>query len=395
MIEKILFVDDDPNFLTAVKRQLRTRFHIEVAQGGREGLEVISLKGPFAVIVADMRMPEMDGIQFFSFARDKTPDSVRIMLTGHMDMGTAIQAVNESNIFRFLTKPCPTEMMIKALSSGIEQYKLVKAEKELLEQTLRGSVEVLTEILSLVNPLAFSRSTRISHYVKHIASQLKLKNLWEYELAAMLSQIGCVTVPPNVLDKLYAQRPLDKDEKSIFDSHPSVGGKLLAKIPRLESVAQMIEGQLRSFQECFLQKDAGGRENRIPIGAQILKAAIDFDKLVFFGLTPQDALERLRREPRKYNPKVVAALEIFNGNEETYQETREVTVEALTTCMVTDEDIRAKNGILLILKGQKVTPTVLARLENFSKGIGIREPFRVKVMCTTSDKKAEEVSLTK
>jgi len=140
MAEKILCVDDDPNVLSALERTLRKQYAIHTAEGAEEGIKAIEAEGPFAVIVSDLRMPGMDGIQFLAHVKEIAPDSVRIMLTGHADLKVSIEAVNEGNIFRFLTKPCPPEKLSKALDAGIELYRLVKAEKELLESTLRGSV---------------------------------------------------------------------------------------------------------------------------------------------------------------------------------------------------------------------------------------------------------------
>ena len=105
MSNKILIVDDDPNLLAAVQRQLRKLYAIETAIGPEEGLKAISEQGPFAVIVSDYRMPVMDGIQFLSRVRQLAPDSVRMMLTGNADLQTAVDAVNEGSIFRLLTKP--------------------------------------------------------------------------------------------------------------------------------------------------------------------------------------------------------------------------------------------------------------------------------------------------
>src|SRR5829696_4359 len=138
MIGKILCVDDERNVLEAYQRSLRKEFHIEIATSGAEGLAAVESQGPYAVIVSDMRMPGMDGIRFLAKVKEKAPDSVRIMLTGNADQQTAIEAVNEGNIFRFLTKPCPPETLAKALSAGLQQYWLVVAEKELLEKTLSG-----------------------------------------------------------------------------------------------------------------------------------------------------------------------------------------------------------------------------------------------------------------
>lgn len=178
MTEKILCVDDEPNVLNAYQRALRKEFQIETAVGGAPGLAAIDSQGPYAVIVTDMQMPGMDGIQFLAQVKEKSPDSIRIMLTGNADQHTAIEAVNEGNIFRFLTKPCPPEVLAKTLKAGLQQYRLVMVEKELLEKTLRSSIQVLTDILSLVNPTAFSRASRVQRLVCALAAKLQIEQAW-------------------------------------------------------------------------------------------------------------------------------------------------------------------------------------------------------------------------
>src|SRR5579872_3708327 len=195
MTKQILCVDDEINVLQAFERQFHRRFELFTAQGPERGLEQLEKSGPFAAVVSDLRMPGMDGIEFLRRVREQWPDTVRIMLTGQADMNASIAAVNQGNIFQFLTKPCPADMLGRALETAIEQHRLITSERELLEQTLRGSIGVMSEILSLVHPVAFSRASRVRRYVLHLVKQLKLENGWQYELAAMLSQIGCVAVP--------------------------------------------------------------------------------------------------------------------------------------------------------------------------------------------------------
>jgi len=249
MSEYILCVDDDENILKGFRRQLRGQFELETATSGQEGLELFKRKGPFAVVVSDMRMPMMDGIEFLSRVREANPDSVRIMLTGNADMQTAIDAVNEGNIFRYLTKPCSSDELAKAINAGIEQYRLINAERELLQKTLTGSIKMLTDILSMVNPAAFSRASRLRRLVGRLAAEMKLPNLWQYELAAMLSQVGCLTLLPETLERLNHGERLSADEQRMFVTHPAVGSKLLSNIPRLQSVAKMVEKQLSPCSE--------------------------------------------------------------------------------------------------------------------------------------------------
>jgi len=378
MIERILFVDDDPNILATYKRGLHKQFHIETARGGEEGLGAVASQSPFAVIVADMRMPGIDGIQFLARVKKSSPDSVRMMLTGYADLETAIEAVNQGDIFRFLTKPCPLETLTKSLRAGIEQYRLITAERKLLENTLTGSVKILTEILSLVNPVAFSRASRIRSYVRHMVIQLQLPNFWQFELAAMLSQIGCVTLPRYILDRIYAGESLSGEEQGMFSSHPSVGYQLLASIPRLEGIAHMIEKQQKPF-KAYAPSENLTQEDPIALGSQLLRVALDFDQLVVYGLSYKEALLLLRRRVGECNPQMLTALENLQTNE-IDEGVKEVRVMNLDIGMVTYEDIRAKDGSLLVPKGQEITSPILVLLHNFSQKVGVMEPFRVRIV---------------
>ena len=375
MNEKVLCVDDDQNILSAYKRNLKNQFNIETALGGEEGIELNKVKGPFAVIVSDMRMPGMDGVQFLARVRASSPNTVRIMLTGNADMQTAIDAVNEGNIFRFLTKPCPPESLAKSLDAGIRQYQLITAEQELLKNTLGGAIKVLVEILSMVNPTAFSQASRIRRYMRHIVKEMHLTNLWQYEIAAMLSQIGCVTLPHEILDKVYSQVVLADKESRLLASHPTVGYKLLSNIPRLETVAGMIRDQQKPFNTEH-HPPKGSQEEKIEFGAQMLKVAVDFDKCIFGGALPKDALATMRIRHYEYNPKILASMENFEI-EKTEKRCKMVSVKELIFGMITNQDIHAKNGLLLVSRGQEITYPIIARLQNFKLQVGVEEPFEV------------------
>lgn len=379
MNDKILFVDDDANLLAAVKRRLRKEFDIAAAVGPEQGLEMAQTDGPFAVVVADMRMPGMNGIEFLSEIKLRSPDTVRMMLTGNADLQTAIDAVNEGNIYRFLTKPCPQEIMVRALEAGLEQYRLITAERELLEKTLMGSLKMLSEILSLVNPLAFSRATRVRRYVQHIGQQRQSPpGWWQYEVAALLSQIGCVTLSADLLDKVYARATLSDDEQQAVANHPVVASNLLSKIPRLEQIAQMVANQQKPFCLFPTLETLPAADKAIAFGAQILKVVLDFDQFVINGMSKQDALARLRTHPEEYNPELVAQLSGFHLDD-VGEIAKMLRVKDLKTGMIADSDIRAHNGLLLVPKGQEISYPVLERLRNFARQIGIVEPVRVLV----------------
>jgi FixJ family two-component response regulator len=301
MTEQVLLVDDEPAVLDGYRRLLGRSFQLETAEGAVEALARFQAGSSYAVVVSDMRMPEMNGVQFLTKVRSLCPDTVRIMLTGNADIETAVHAVNDGNIFRFLTKPCTKELISTTLMAAIEQYHLIVSEKELLENTLRGSIRVLTEVLSLVNPAAFSRSMRVRRYVQQIATFLRLEKSWQFDVAAMMSQLGCVTLDPETVDAMYANSKLAPEEQSRYDQHPAVAAELLNKIPRMEAIAWMIAHQNNPSAE--LPNTPEARVMRT--GAEILGAALAFDEALNKGVSKDDALSQVHtrfRQLKSGNP---------------------------------------------------------------------------------------------
>ncbi len=386
MTEKVLFVDDDPNILAAFQRHLRKQFAVQTALEGPRGLEAVRNDGPFAVIVSDLRMPQMDGIQFLSQVRALAPDSVRMMLTGNADLSAAVEAVNQGHIFRFLTKPCAAEVLTTALNAGIAQYRLVMAERELLEQTLRGTIKMLGEVLALLNPAAFGRASRITRYVREVALHLEAPDVWQLETAAALSQIGCIMLPEEALMKIYQGRSLSGEEGQLFTMHPSIASDLLTHIPRMERIAEIIAYQEKHFDGSGIPHDQRrGRE--IPLGARILKAVLDFDTLEA-GKTPKsDIILSLKARAGLYDPKVLVALQAVIANEEGF-ETRLVRAAELTDGMILAQDVTTLDGRLLITRGYQVSKTMRERLKTYALKPGLKEPIRILIPLARDEKAA-------
>lgn len=377
MSDAILCVDDDASILEGFRRQLRRDFTLETAVGPQEGLKILEGRGPFAVVVSDLQMPGMNGIQFLSRVREHAPDTIRILLTGNADLQASIDAINQGQIFRFLTKPCTSEALANSLKAGLTQHRLITAERELLEQTLSGSIKVLCEVLALVNPEAFGRSSRITRYVEAIAANLHVSELWAIKTAAMLSQIGCVILPEVVLKKVYRGETLTPEEAQLFKQHPFVAFDLVAKIPRMKRVAEIIKLQDNYYDGVGMSGDKR-QGNEIPMEARILKVALDFDALESAGKTKTEAFDQLKQRKGWYDPTVVDALKTAFADDIKY-EIKTTVVAELQHGMILGEDIRAASDVLLASKGQEVNESIILRLQNFAKTVGVREPFTVLV----------------
>lgn len=389
MTERILFVDDDSNILSAYQRQLRKEFHIETAEGGELGLAAIDKGTQYAVIVADMKMPGMDGVQFLQKVRKRTPDSVRIMLTGNADQQTAIEAINQGSIFRFLTKPCPHDILEKTLTAGIEQYRLITAEKDLLERTLKGSIKVLTDVLSLVNPTAFGCASRVQRLIHTLSAELKVKNSWKIEIAAMLSQLGCITISEDILTKRYNGGNLTEQELQAFNTHPQIASSLISSIPRMEDVAEIIAYQQKCFDGSGIPLNNKCGEE-IPLGARMLKLIIDFDSLIATGMDDAHAFEVIRKRFGWYDETIVKALK-NNITVESNYNIRFVNAHELAKNMIFAEDIKGSSGSILVTKGQDVTPLLRLRLIGLVQNKDIQEP--IKVFVPVKSNEAPEIKL--
>lgn len=374
MHEKILFVDDEPNVLASYRRMFHDDYVSVTSANPDEALHLIEGSGPFALILSDYNMPQMDGIRFLSAVRTLAPQATRVMLTGRADMTVAINAINEGSIFRFLTKPCPPEHMFSAISAGVQQYRLVTAEQELLEKTLSGSIQVLTDILSIVNPTAFSRAARLRGLAQQIAAHLHSDKHWEIEMSAMLSPIGLVTIPPETIDRLYRGIDLTETEKKMLRRHPAEGRRILEKIPRLETIAEAVGYQAKAFDGTGLPED-GRKALALPLAARILKVAIDFDALTTTGLNAPRAIETLLSRASQYDPQVLTALRDIYYSGQGGQE-KIIGVNDMKPGMILCEDLHTQSGTLLVIKGTTLTDMIIRRLNNFVAGGNVLRAVR-------------------
>jgi response regulator RpfG family c-di-GMP phosphodiesterase len=373
---RILCVDDEPQVLEGLSANLRRKFEVHTSAAPQEALSLIEgTSGGFAVVVSDMRMPVMNGAAFLAIVRQKWPDTVRMLLTGHSEIEAAISAVNDGQIFRFLSKPCPVDRLIEAVEAAVEQHRLINSERVLLEQTLHGSIKALTDILSIQNPLVFGRASRAKAQVAALAKEIALPQSWSVEVAAMLSPIGTVTLPPETAEKLYEARPLSPPELIMVKRLPAVTEQLLANIPRLEPVREIL-----SHLELRYDGEGGSlkKGNDIPIGARMLRLVLDYDILESQGSSSTVALDTLRGRKGAYDPELLNSFASMLGGK-ARAVVQELPLARLRIGMVFVDDVRAMSGGLLVARGHEVTASLVERLRNFARNVSVKEPLRVLV----------------
>jgi response regulator RpfG family c-di-GMP phosphodiesterase len=363
---RILCVDDEEHVLDSFRDTFRRIFDVRTATGATAALAMLRQEpDAYAVILSDMRMPGMFGSEFLREARAVAPASVRILLTGYADLDSAIRAVNDAQLFRFLTKPCESEQLVRAGLAALAQHRLVTAERVLLEQTLRGCVNALVEVLALASPAAFGRAGRVRDYVRKFAETLALENRWEIEVAAMLAHIGAVTLPSQTAEKLYTGHSLSPEEKAMVDRMPQSARRLLANIPRLDGVVKILDAYNG-------RSPANGEPP--PVGANMLRIAVDYEELESSGLTDTVALGAMRGRG-SYDPQLLDAFSRVVGVGGQAPLVRELSLSDLRTGMTLADDVQTLGGQLLVARGQTVSDHLLERLTNLRADL--REPLRV------------------
>lgn len=320
-----------------------------------------------------MRMPNMDGAEFLAKAKKKSPNSIRILLTGHSDLDSAIAAINKGQIFRFLSKPCPQDELQDALKSAIRQHRLMNTERDLLQNTLRGSIELLSELLAIVKPNIFSNFNRIKKYIRHMAEGMGKRNTWDFEVAGMLYSLGYLTLPEELIDKaLSAHSELTSHEKLALQDIPLISSKLINHIPRLENISEMV--RLSDKVNHLDHKDAGANGSRILLGADMLKIALRFDKLLESGHVHKSAIDLLRADSELHQELVEKLATIKVDNDNSFIS---VSVDHLLPGMILLEDMVTDNKSTLLAKGTELTEDLLVRVKLYTRNQRISRPIYI------------------
>lgn len=357
---RVLCVDDEPSITASVARVLRGNFEVIAAHSPAEGLGLLQQGPAFAVVIADFQMPGMDGAEFLRQARHLSPDTVRVLLTGRRDLAATVDAVNHGQIFRFLAKPPAPDMLTAVITAAAQQHHLITAERVLLEETLHGSIKALVSLLAMVQPAALGRTSRTKRRASALAVHMQVPDRWSVEIAALLSQVGCVTLPADTMDKVERGASLTIEEAALAGRLPSVAESLIAGIPRLETVREILRYQDTHIDGTFSPHPR--REgDAIPLGARILKASVDFDVLETQKIGFEAALA-LMEGRGWYDQAVLRAARETWKSEDVPSDEGNIPLSAVAVGMVFAADLLAPDGMLLAARGQEVTAALADRV---------------------------------
>jgi DNA-binding response OmpR family regulator len=368
----IMIVDDNPANLKLLDEILRQRaYEVRSFPRGRLALAAAE-RDPPDLILLDVTMPEMDGYEvcellksnaalsgvpvIFVSALNATEDKIRGFQSGGVD---------------YISKPFQFEEVHARVETHLKLRRAQLSEHELLEKTLTGAVGTLWELVQLTSPALASRSRALQDIVHWITRRIEIKDSWQYELAARLCLLGCLSLPEEVFEKGYGGQNLTPEEDQMFRAHPESAARLLSNIPRLEAVAEMIRRQQRPEEEPCVPEEARK-------GSQMLHLALQLDRRVYIGTAFGSALDQSRSSGR-FDSRMLVALDSYSPPQADYV-VRRLPTRELRAAMILEEDVSSTDGkFLLFKKGTVLTETWIERLRNFAKTPGIQELAYVRI----------------
>lgn len=354
---QILCVDDDADVLAGLQLSLRQLGEVHVARGGEAALAQLPLLDRLAVVVCDMRMPGMTGDAVLLQCRQRCPTAARILLTGYSDIEAAMRAVNQGRIFRFLTKPCPREELQQAVRDGIEQHRLIHAERELLEQTIKGCMQALVDALAMASPASFGQAQRMVDLVQRVSAECRHEAGWAAEMATMLANLGLVSLTPSLQEKVLLGLTLNLQEQLEVARAQARTWQLLVPVPRIDPVRQLLS---------LIEPALAGHQVREPPEILIEQAGLirmvrRYVRLEAAGLPVLTALEQLAAMPEA-TAELLAALRRVLGPQADLSRQVQLAVELLRPGMVLMQPVHTRGGQLLAPAGYQVNDSFVERL---------------------------------
>jgi response regulator RpfG family c-di-GMP phosphodiesterase len=371
-LPRVLCVDDEPLVVEWLDLHLCKDYEVHTALSGPDALRQLSELGGTAVVISDMRMPDMDGAVLLQHVMRGFPDTTRILLTGDPGRDAAVSAVNHAQIFRFLTKPCPPDQLRVAVEAAVIQHRLVNAEHSILQETLIGCIKTLVDVLAITNPIAFGRASRVKQLAMEVAEQAGCRRFWQLEAAALLSQLGYISLPPELAEKVYYGKPITPEERTLVAGAPRLVTSLLENIPRLEPVVQIVNA-LNSTDEALLRLGDGS----IGLGSRILDLVLYYDTLITQGHTISVAMQTLRGRSSRFGESLIEIFAAHVGGASS-RVTREMPLRTVKPGMIIMQDVRTPWGMLLVPRGFEATQLFLERIRNFGPDL-MNEPVKVTV----------------
>jgi CheY-like chemotaxis protein len=368
----IMVVDDQPGNLELLEALLTQQGHaVRLFPRGRLALDAAS-RHPPDLILLDINMPEMSGLEVCRRlkADDKLAPIPVLFLSAYNEPRDRVNAF-ESGGADYIAKPFELQEVRARVETHLQLYRSRQVERELLERTLGGAVKALSDLAHLTSPALAERSGALRNMVIHMTAQLRLPDPWQYELAATLCLIGCITLPSDAFEHAYVSDQPSSEELQMYRAHPDTGFQLLSQIPRLENVAEMIRLQQ-------VETSHSANNSIAERGSRMLKTAQELDRRMLRGIPFQTACDQLRAAPRKYPTEFLDALKDYSPSHVDFEVKHLLAPQLLPGMILVDDVVTRDGSLTVIAKRTTLTVTLIQRVRNFGKTRGVREPIDVR-----------------
>ncbi len=383
---RLLIVDDDEGLLRGLKRNLCLHLKVDIANSGPEGLEKLTAI-PFSVVISDMQMPGMNGVKFIQEARLISPHTTYMMLTGNQDMDTAVDAMNEGRVFRFLNKPCDVTTIRNAVALAQKQFELVTAERELLERTVVGAVSVMTDVLETLQPNAAQQARKITEIAESLNERLGLQPDWRLKVVSRLSFLGLALMPTAKQLCLRTQSVSSPAYVDNFKQMTESSARLVAKIPRLEEIAKIIS----------MQSEVGGdftpSSEGVETPAILVRVAFDWTMLTSRAIGMEAAYLDLHKAFPNLPSAIFDAL-VAASDLKVFDTTITLSVAQLREGMVLKASICGPAGEILVREGQVLSEATIEKLK-LRRGGGSDDFTNILVSRASCESPLTEVQLNR
>jgi response regulator RpfG family c-di-GMP phosphodiesterase len=258
--------------------------------------------------------------------------------------------------------------MLSFIEAAIAQYELVVAERVLLNNTLKGVINVLSDVVSLVSPEINDRSNRVYYHMDRLAEAIQLKPNWSFNPMVRLSQLGHILFPQSTLEHLSQGKVVSDEDRRLFSQHPRLAYDMLRQIPKMGGIAKTILYQDKGFNgEGIPNDDVKGLD--LPLGSRMLKVVCDYVTFESSGASVADSLSKIEANSHLYDPNILLAFK----KTLTYESTITlVDVRNINNGMVLSQDLLTSRGQLIASSGQRITPTLLNIITHCLKNNAIK-----------------------
>lgn len=368
-LPKVLFVDDQAEVLDDLKVIVAEVCEPYTALNAEDGLKVFVSDGPFTIVASDQNLPGMNGSEFLGMVNRRDPFCSTMLMTGHADYHDAMRAVNNGHVFRLLDKPYAEQDLLDAIQAGARQRELIESEQVLLQETLVGAVNALTETLATVKPLFFGRAQRVKRLAGEIARYLNFPHVWQVETAAVFSQMASITLPEEEAENVFLRKRLRPQIVELVKKFPQVIDHLLGNIPRLDEVREIIDCLMGNP----LPYEYKAKEE-VYKAYRMIDAALEHDYLQIEGHDSEVILGTLRGGEKDFDKDVIEAMSQLLHKSKTRYLVNEVSFDDLRVGMRLAEDLSLETAMLVAPKGTDITKHFLQVLTNYESCYD-RSPF--------------------